>query len=88
MQSTDCELYAACKCYACNPQLTEWAARTKATGHNNARYKRRFFRYNTCMSMKRDNNETRAIGAGLSIGHDNARDFSAQYGIIITVEGH
>jgi len=40
------------------------------------------------MSMKRDNNETRAIGAGLSIGHDNARDFSAQYGIIITVEGH
>jgi len=39
------------------------------------------------MSMKRDINETRAIGAGLSIGHDNARDFSAQYGIIITVEG-
>ena len=38
--------------------------------------------------MKRDNNETRAIGAGLSIGHNNARDFSAQYGIIITVEGH
>jgi len=25
MQSTVCELYAACKCYACNPQLTEWA---------------------------------------------------------------
>ena len=40
------------------------------------------------MSMKRDNNETREIVAGLSIGHDNARDFSAQYGIIITVEGH
>jgi len=39
------------------------------------------------MSMKRDINETREIVAGLSIGHDNARDFSAQYGIIITVEG-
>ena len=39
------------------------------------------------MSMKRDNNETRAIGAGLSIGRNYARDFSAQYGIIITVEG-
>ena len=34
------------------------------------------------MSMKRDNNETRAIGAGLSIGHDNARyrfDFPCYY---------
>jgi hypothetical protein len=39
------------------------------------------------MSMKRDNNETRAPGAGLSIGRNYARDFSAQYGIIITVEG-
>ena len=38
------------------------------------------------MSMKRDNND-RAPGADMSIGHDNARDFSAQYGIIITVEG-
>ena len=36
--------------------------------------------------MKRDNKD-RAPGAGLSIGHNNARDFSAQYGIIITVEG-
>ena len=36
--------------------------------------------------MKRDNND-RAPGADMSIGHDNARDFSAQYGIIITVEG-
>ena len=39
------------------------------------------------MSIERDNNETRAIGAGLSIGHDNARDFSAQCDILITVEG-
>lgn len=38
--------------------------------------------------MKRDNNETRALGAGLSIGHDNARDFSAHCDIILTVEGH
>ena len=37
--------------------------------------------------MRNDSNETRAIGAGLTIGHDNARDFSAHYGIIITVEG-
>ena len=37
--------------------------------------------------MKRDNNETREIVAGLSIGHDNARDFSAQNVILITVEG-
>jgi hypothetical protein len=39
------------------------------------------------MSMRKDNNETRAIGAGLSIGHNNARDFSAHYVIIKTVEG-
>ena len=38
--------------------------------------------------MRNDSNETRAIGAGLTIGHDNARDFSAHYGILITVEGH
>ena len=37
--------------------------------------------------MRNDSNETRAIGAALTIGHDNARDFSAHYGIIITVEG-
>ena len=82
MQSSVCELLVHAKCYGCNPQLNEWAASTKATGHHYARYKSEFFRYNTCMSMKRDNNETRATGAGLSIGHDNARDFSAQYGII------
>jgi hypothetical protein len=40
------------------------------------------------MSIERDNNETRAIGAGLSIGRNYARDFSAHYGILITVEGH
>jgi O-antigen ligase len=39
------------------------------------------------MSLKRDNNETRAIGAGLSIGRNYARDFSAQNDILITVEG-
>jgi len=42
------------------------------------------------MSMKTDTSNDRAPGAAsaaLSIGHDNARDFSAQYGIIITVEG-
>ena len=40
------------------------------------------------MSMKRDdNNNDRATRAGLSIGHDNARDFSAQFDIIKTVEG-
>ena len=38
--------------------------------------------------MRNDSNETRAIGAGLTIGHDNARDFSAHYVIIKTVEGH
>jgi len=38
------------------------------------------------MSMRNDSNETRAIGAGLTIGHDNARDFSAQNVIILTVE--
>ena len=37
--------------------------------------------------MRNDSNETRAIGAGLTIGHDNARDFSAHYVIIKTVEG-
>jgi hypothetical protein len=40
------------------------------------------------MSMKRDNNETRAIGAELSIGRNYARDFYAQNVILITVEGH
>jgi hypothetical protein len=42
------------------------------------------------MSMKRDTSNDRAPGAAsadMSIGHNNARDFSAQYGIIITVEG-
>ena len=39
------------------------------------------------MSLRDDNNETRAPGAGLSIGRNYARDFSAQYGIILTVEG-
>ena len=42
------------------------------------------------MSMRRDTSNdraSRAPGAALSIGHDNARDFSAQYGIILTVEG-
>jgi hypothetical protein len=39
------------------------------------------------MSMKRDNNETREIVAGLSIGRNYARDFSAQNVILITVEG-
>ena len=41
------------------------------------------------MSMKRDdNNNDRATRAVMSIGHDNARDFSAQFDIIKTVEGH
>ena len=40
------------------------------------------------MSLREDNNETRATGAGLSIGRNYARDFSAHYGILITVEGH
>ena len=42
------------------------------------------------MSMKRDTSNDRAPGAAsaaLSIGHDNARDFHAQNGILITVEG-
>jgi len=39
------------------------------------------------MSMRDDTNNDRAPGAGQSIGHNNARDFSAQYGIILTVEG-
>ncbi len=59
-----------------------------AIGHTNARYKSDSTWYNTCMSMKRDdNNNDRATRAGLSIGHDNARDFSAQFDIIKTVEG-
>jgi hypothetical protein len=39
------------------------------------------------MSIERDNNETRATGAGLSIGRNYARDFYAQNVIIKTVEG-
>ena len=42
------------------------------------------------MSMKRDTSNdraSRAAGATSETGHNNARDFSAQYGIIITVEG-
>ena len=37
---------------------------------------------------KDDNNNGRATRAVMSIGHDNARDFSAQFDIIKTVEGH
>ena len=37
---------------------------------------------------KDDNNNDRATRAVMSIGHDNARDFSAQFDIIKTVEGH
>ena len=38
--------------------------------------------------MRRDdNNNDRATRAVMSIGHDNARDFSAQFDIIKTVEG-
>ncbi len=59
-----------------------------AIGHTNARYKSDSTCYNTCMSMRKDdNNNDRATRAGLSIGHDNARDFSAQFDIIKTVEG-
>ena len=36
---------------------------------------------------KDDNNNDRATRAVMSIGHDNARDFSAQFDIIKTVEG-
>jgi len=42
------------------------------------------------MSMRDDTNNDRAghrASPGQSIGHDNARAFSAQYGIIRTVEG-
>jgi len=42
------------------------------------------------MSMRTDTSNDRApraASAAPSIGHDNARDFPAQYGIIITVEG-
>ena len=39
------------------------------------------------MSLKETTSNDRAPRAGQSIGHNNARDFSAQNGILITVEG-
>ena len=88
MQSYVCELLARRKCYGCNPQLTEWAGGTKAIGHNNARYKIRIPWYNTCMSMKRDNNDAAgSLTNNLQTLDSNRVDFSAHYGILITVEG-
>ena len=51
----------------------------QATGHNNARYKRGFFGYNTCMTMRERQSNTDATRADScaptkSIGHINARD--------------
>ena len=87
MQVNVCELLACAKCYGCNPQLIEWAASTKATGHNNARYKRGFFGYNTCMTLREDDNNKSTKQTNSLQTLDNKRvDFSAHCGIIITVE--
>ena len=88
MQVTVCELLAGAKCYGCMLQVSEWAASTKATGHNNARYKRGLIGYNTCMTLTRDdNNKSTKQTNSLQTLDNKVVDFPAQCGIIKTVEG-
>ena len=75
-----------------NQKLTVLAShkypRPQSTGHDNARYKRGFFGYNTCMTMREDdNNKSEGLTISLQTLDKESVDFSRVIRYYINNEG-